>query len=142
MDWEKDLHRFDAARNKSNMRSFQLNHSNNEQPLVEVHEILSENISYQISKYILCDIKKSNKLKEFHDESINHSGETNSSKFNETLFEWLLFRRIKPNDKSIKQLTNDSSVWGIPLPIISGRKSVKSIIFSKVFFFEIMQYFG
>ncbi|CAK9189013.1 unnamed protein product, partial [Sphagnum troendelagicum] len=31
-----------------------MNHSNNEQPLVEVHGILSENISYQISKYILC----------------------------------------------------------------------------------------
>nr|AND49411.1 hypothetical protein RF2 [Sphagnum portoricense] len=134
LDWEKDLHRFDAARNKSNMRSFQLNHSYNEQPLVEVHGILSENISYQISKYILCDIKKSNKLKEFNDESINHSGETNSSKFNETLFEWLLFRRIKPNDRSIKRLTNDSIVWGIPLPIISGGKSVKSIIFSKFFF--------
>ncbi|CAM6032277.1 unnamed protein product (chloroplast) [Sphagnum compactum] len=134
LNWEKDLHRFDAARNKSNMRSFQLNHSNNEQPLVEVHGILSENISYQISKYILCDIKKSNKLKEFNDESINHSGETNSSKFNETLFEWLLFRRIKPNDRSIKRLTNDSIVWGIPLPIISGGKSVKSIIFSKFFF--------
>jgi hypothetical protein len=55
-------------------------------------------------KYILCDIKKSNKLKEFNDESINHSGETNF----ESLFEWLLFRRIKPNDRSIKQLTNDS----------------------------------
>jgi hypothetical protein len=43
------------------MRSSQLNHSNNEQPLDEVHGILSENSSYQNLKYILCDIKKSNK---------------------------------------------------------------------------------
>nr|AND48497.1 hypothetical protein RF2 [Flatbergium sericeum] len=134
LDWEKDLHRFDAARNKSNTRSFQLNHSNNEQPLVEVHGILSENISYQISKSILCDIKKSNKLKKIDDGSINHSGETNSSKFNETFFEWLPFRGIKPNDGSIKQLTNNSIIWGIPLPIISGGKSIKSRIFSKFFF--------
>jgi hypothetical protein len=69
-----------------------------------------------------------------NDESINHCGETNSSKFNETLFEWLLFCRIKPNDRSIKRLTNDSIVWGIPLPIISGGKSIKSIIFSTFFF--------